>query len=234
VTAQAPVEEEFTVELVADDLNSPWSVAFPSQDSALVTLKGGTIYLIDLKTGARKSLAGLPRIQSIGQGGLLDIALAPDFPRSREIFLSFSEEHSGSYGTSIARARFLEGPARLEGWKVIFSGNNLSPGGLHFGSRLAFDARGYLIATIGERNERDRARDLRDHGGKTIRLDREGKPAPDDPFLGKDAAPGIYTYGHRNPQGLAIHPGTGAAWIHEHGPQGGDEVNILVAGADYG
>jgi len=231
---QVPRESEFTVELVAPKLASPWAIAFPSPGRALVTMKGGTIEIIDLATGSRSVLSGLPRIRSVGQGGLLDIVLAPDFAATREVYLSFSEERAGLYGTSIARARYLEGPDRLADWKVIFSGNNRSGGGLHFGSRLAFDPQGYLIATIGERNERDRARDLRDHGGKTIRIDREGKPAPGNPFVGTASAPGLYTLGHRNAQGLAIHPETGQAWLHEHGPQGGDEVNILVAGADYG
>jgi aldose sugar dehydrogenase len=232
--AQGGNEKEFSLESVAPKLNSPWSLAFPSPDSALVTMKAGSIEAIDLKTGARRILVGLPPIRSIGQGGLLDIALAPDFASTREVYLSFSEDHAGLLGTSIARARYLEAPPRLEGWKVIFSGNNRSVSALHFGSRLAFDANGFLFVAIGERNERNRARDLRDHGGKVLRLDREGRPAPGNPFLGRDAAPEIYSYGHRNPQGLAINPMTGIPWIHEHGPRGGDELNVIVAGGDYG
>jgi glucose/arabinose dehydrogenase len=229
-----PIEKDFAVEKVASGLPSPWSLAFPSSGTALVTMKGGSIETIDLKTGKRTALPGLPRIRSVGQGGLLDIALAPDFRASREIYLSFSEDHGGVYGTSIARARFLENPARIADWKVLFSGNNRSASTLHFGSRLAFDTQGYLVATLGERNERNRARNLHDDGGKTIRLTREGKPAPDNPFIGKDAAPEIFTYGHRNEQGLALNTETGKLWLHEHGPRGGDEINILVAGADYG
>jgi aldose sugar dehydrogenase len=229
-----PSERDFLAENVASRLPSPWAIAFPSGEKALVTLRGGGIEAIDLATGARSALSGLPRIESPGQGGLLDLVLAPDFSSSREVFLSFSEGRSGRFGTSIARARFLEAPDRLADWKVIFSGNNRAAGGLHFGSRLAFDRQGYLLATFGERNERNRARDPRDHGGKTLRLDRDGKPAPGNPFADGSAAPEIYTIGHRNPQGLAIHPDTGQAWLHEHGPQGGDEVNILAAGSDYG
>lgn len=229
-----PAEAEFAVEPVARGLPSPWSLAFPSRGVALVVMRGGEIESIDLNTGARTKLSGVPRIRSVGQGGLLDIALAPDFESTRELYLSFSQDHSGEFGTSIARARFLENPARLEGWTVVFSGNNRSGGGLHFGSRLAFDPQGYLIATVGERNERERARDLRDHGGKTLRLDRGGAAAPDNPLVGKGAAPEIFTWGHRNPQGLAVHPESGKVWLHEHGPRGGDEINILSPGADYG
>ncbi|GAB1482056.1 PQQ-dependent sugar dehydrogenase [Treponema sp.] len=220
-TAPPPYEKDFTVESVARGLDSPWALAFPSREGALVTLKGGLMEFIDLKTGARSTVPGLPRIRSVGQGGLLDLALAPDFEESREIFLSFSEERDGKYGTSVARARFLENPARIEGWKVIFSANNVSGSTLHFGSRLAFDRDGFLYVTVGERNERQRARDPSDHGGKTLRLDRNGRGQ-------------IFTSGHRNAQGLTLNPSSGKLWLHEHGPRGGDEVNILKAGADYG
>ncbi len=229
-----PFEADFEMESVTRGLPSPWALAFPSRGVALVTMKGGSVESIDLETGKRTRLEGLPRLRSFGQGGLLDIALAPDFQESRELYLSFSEEHPEGYGTSIARARFVENPPRLADWNVIFSGNDRSMSTLHFGSRLAFDSQGYLIASVGERNERNRARELRNHGGKTIRMDRDGKPAPDNPFIGKDAAPELYTYGHRNAQGLAVHPETGKLWLHEHGPRGGDEINILVPGSDYG
>ncbi len=229
-----PEEREFRVQAVAGSLPSPWALAFPAADTALVTLKNGAMESIDLTTGKRRALSGVPKIRSYGQGGLLDLVLAPDFAETREVYLSFSENHGGTYGTSIARARYREDPPRLEDWTVIFSGNNRSASTLHFGSRLAFDADGYLLATVGERNERSRARDARDHGGKTLRLTREGKPAPGNPFLDRDAAPEVYTSGHRNPQGLAVHPVSKRPWLHEHGPRGGDEVNILVAGADYG
>ncbi len=229
-----PKESEFSSKAVALGLDSPWALAFPDDTTALVTLKGGELLSIDLRSGTRRTVAGLPKIRSIGQGGLLDIALAPDFRTSGTLFFSFSESHADGYGTAIARARLNADGSSLEGWTVIFSGNNRSYGGMHFGSRIAFDADGYLVATIGERNERDKARDVRFHNGKTIRIDRDGASAPGNPVLGPGAAPGIFTYGHRNQQGLALRPGTGELWLHEHGPRGGDEVNVLRPGVDYG
>jgi glucose/arabinose dehydrogenase len=234
--AKAPPEErDFRLEAVVRGLDSPWALAFTDPGRALVTLKGGALLAVDLGAGKIENVPGLPRIRSAGQGGLLDLVTAPDFERTREVYFSFSEERDGLLGTSIARARYLEKPARLEGWTVVFSANNRASGGLHFGSRLAFDREGYLLATVGERNERERARNLRDHGGKVLSLTRDGKPAPGNPFVGRaDALPEILSFGHRNAQGLAVHPETGRIWMHEHGPRGGDEINVLRSGGDYG
>jgi len=232
--AGIPKESEFDVKAVASGLDSPWALVFPDDITALVTLKGGKLLSIDLKSGEMRAVAGIPKIRGIGQGGLLDVALAPDFKASRSLFFTFSESRSDGYGTAIARARLDADGSALEGWTVIFSGNNRASGGMHFGSRIAFDDDGFLVATIGERNERDKARDARFHNGKTIRIDRDGAPAPGNPGMGEGAAPGRCTSGQRNQQGLALRPGTRELWLHEHGPRGGDEVNVLRPGGDYG
>ena len=142
----------------------------------------------------------------------------------------------GRQGTGIARAVLEAGnPPRLKNWEVIFSGNNVTSGGRHFGSRLTFGADGMLYATIGERGERNRAQDPFDHGGTVIRLTDTGETPADNPFAsGVGGHPAVFTYGHRNAQGMALEPGSGRIWLHEHGPKGGDEVNILEAGANYG
>jgi glucose/arabinose dehydrogenase len=233
--ASPPDEADFRMENVAANLDSPWSIAFIDSGRALVTLRKGELVSIDLKTRTRTRVSGVPRIRVVGQGGLLDVVLAPDFSASRELFFSFSADSGSVQATAVARARLPVGANSMEDWRVVFTANNRTGGGFHFGSRLAFDRDGCLVVTVGERNERDRARNLRDHGGKVLRITREGRPAPGNPFSGRgDALGEILSLGHRNPQGLAVHPATGNIWMHEHGPRGGDEINVIRAGADYG
>jgi glucose/arabinose dehydrogenase len=168
----------------------------------------------------------------------MDVVLHPDFARNGWLYLTYAQkDESGSNGTELARAKLTGGPGdyRLIDLQILFRMQPKSSGGLHFGSRLVFDRAGNLFMTLGERGSMKRAQDLGDHGGKILRLTDEGKPAAGNPFAGSASArPEIYSYGHRNVQGAALHPATGVLWASEHGPQGGDELNLISAGANYG
>jgi glucose/arabinose dehydrogenase len=177
--------------------------------------------------------AGLPRIVAQQQGGLLDVALDPDFAANQLVYFSFVEPGDGGTSTAVARGRLAD--ARLDDVKVIFSQRPKMSNGLHFGSRLAFTRDGKLFITTGERFQFDPAQDLASHLGKVIRINLDGSVPRDNPFVNRQGArPEIWSYGHRNIQGAAIHPATGALWIHEMGPRGGDELNIAEAGKNYG
>lgn len=225
------------LETVGAGLSYPWGVAFLPNEGYLVTERDGTVKHID-PSGRQSEVDGAPEVFAQGQGGLLDIALSPDFSSDRTVFLTYSQGSPAGAGTSLFRARLangFEGGFVLEDGQTIFSGNNKSYGGRHFGSRLAFAPDGTLFMTVGERGDGERAQDTSDHAGSVLRLTRDGQPASDNPFVGRDdAKPEIWSYGHRNPQGAAIHPETGVLWTVEHGARGGDEINIPEAGKNYG
>ena len=224
--------ETFRVVRVAGDLSHPWSVAFLPDGSALVSERSGGLLRLDPRTGALRTLTGVPAVAAVGQGGLLDIEPHPRFAENRLVYLSYAAGRSGRYATSIARGRLTD--AGLEDVEVLFTMNRPSGARLHFGSRLVFGADGMLYATFGERGERHRAQDPSDHAGTIIRLRDDGSVPDDNPFAGGGGAPEVYSFGHRNAQGLAVHPVTGRLWSHEHGPQGGDEINVIEAGVNYG
>ncbi len=219
---------------ITDGLEFPWDVAFLSEREALVTEKPGRLSRIDLATGERRAIAGVPDVAFVGQGGLLGVEAHPEFAANGWLYLSYStavEPHA--YTTRLARAR-LRGD-RLVDFEVLFSAEPARPGENHFGGAIAFDGDGLLYLAVGEREERDFAQDLGTHLGKILRLRPDGSIPDDNPFVGRGGAePSIYTWGHRNPQGLALHPATGAMWAAEHGPQGGDEINVLRPGRNYG
>jgi glucose/arabinose dehydrogenase len=224
----------FSVERLTGGLEHPWSMAFLPDGGMLVTERAGRLRLVNqVFKVVPEPLAGVPTAFARGQGGLLDVVLHPDFAENRLVYLSYAYLGDGGAATAVARGRL--GASGLEDTEVIFESNALTGGGRHFGSRLAFDAAGHLFVTHGDRGERERAQDLGDHAGSLIRLNDDGSVPEDNPFVGRtDALPEIYSYGHRNPQGMALNPVTGAMWLHEHGPRGGDEVNIIDAGANYG
>jgi glucose/arabinose dehydrogenase len=228
----------FRVETVASGLENPWALVFLPDGRKLITERPGRLRILGSDGKLSPPVAGLPAVAAIGQGGLLDVALAPDFAQSRMIYFSFAEPRAPfGNGTSVARARLVEDKdgAKLDDLKVIFRQQPAVIGGFHFGSRLAFARDGTLFVTLGERHRQDRAQDLSAHLGKVVRIRPDGTVPPDNPFVGrKDALPEIWSFGHRNPQGAAIHPTTGKLWIHEHGPRGGDEVNIPEKGKNYG
>jgi glucose/arabinose dehydrogenase len=178
-------------------------------------------------------IKGLPEIAVIGQGGLLDVALHPDFNSTNMIYLSYAAGSAGQYGTEVIRGK-LAGNS-LEDTEVIFRALPRQEGGRHFGSRLLFAPDGNLYVSLGDRGERDNAQDPGSHAGSLIRITAEGAVPDNNPFIDQSGArPEIFTLGNRNMQGMALHPGTGDVWTHEHGPQGGDEVNIMRAGHNYG
>jgi len=228
---------KFRVETVASGLENPWSLAFLPDGRKLVTERAGRLRILGPDGKLAKPVAGLPPVAAVGQGGLLDVALSPDFLTSRILYFTFTEPREGGNGTSLARARLVDDKdgAKLTELKIIFRQEPAVAGGFHFGSRIAFARDGTLFVTLGERDRRDGAQDLATHLGKVVRLKPDGSVPPDNPFvtLGH-AKPEIWSYGHRNPQGAAIHPTTGKLWIHEHGPRGGDEINIPDKGKNYG
>ncbi|WHA42789.1 PQQ-dependent sugar dehydrogenase [Agrobacterium larrymoorei] len=224
--------------VVADDLPHLWSMALLPDGRMLVAAKEGAMHIVhDGKAGP--ALEGVPDVASAGQGGLLDIALAPDFETSGMIYFSFSEPRDGGNGTSVASAKLVEseGKAVLEDTKVIFRQMPTYDGDKHFGSRLAFGLNNELYVTVGERSDREprvQAQDLSSGLGKVFRIDTEGKAIEGNPFIGREnALPEIWSYGHRNIQSAAI-DGEGRFWTVEHGPKGGDELNLPKAGLNYG
>jgi len=224
---------KFRLTTVALGLEYPWSLAFLPDGAILVTERPGRLRIIRDGRLDPKPIPGLPEIDEVGQGGLLDIALHPDFARNRLVYLSYAGAGPGGHGTEVARARLTE--AGLSGWETLFAVAPKSRGGRHFGSRLRFGRDGHLYITSGERGTPDRAQDLGDPAGTVIRLTAEGAIPPDNPFMGQAGArPEIFSYGHRNPQGLAVDPASGRIWAVEHGPRGGDELNLIRPGANYG
>lgn len=223
-------------QVIAKGLDNPWGLAFLPDSSLLVTERSGTLrHIANGKTS--RPFKGLPPIREVGQGGLLDIALDPDFTSNNRIYFSYSQKsNSGSqYGTAVASATLDLSKQRLSNLKIIFTSNKKSGGGRHFGSRLRFAPDKTLFVTLGERGSQMRAQDPFDHAGSVIRINRNGSVPADNPFAdGKKALPEIWSIGHRNPQGAAIHPKTGKLWTLSHGAAGGDEINQPKAGRNYG
>jgi len=239
--ANAQVRERAEAcELVAEQrlggLAHPWGLAFLPEGKALVTERPGRLRLVDLDRGASVVVSGTPPVVASGQGGMLDVALHPEFASNRLVYLSFAAGYGGGAGTAVARGRLDDSGSqpRLEGVEVIFRLNRPSGGGRHFGSRLVFDSAGYLFVTIGDRGEAERAQDPDDHAGSLLRLLDDGGVPPDNPFASGGGAPEIWSFGHRNAQGMAFDHATGRLWLVEHGARGGDEINWPERGRNYG
>jgi len=222
---------DFRVETVVDGLSHPWGLAFLPNGGMLVTERSGQLRVVRDGELDPSPVAGLPPIAVRGQGGLLDVALHPAFEENRWVYISYAAAGDGGYGTEVARGRYRGGV--LEELEVIFRALPKSSGGRHFGSRLVFDGDGYLYVTLGDRGNRPNGQDLGTHPGSIIRLHDDGSVPQDNPFIDR-GRPEIFTYGNRNVQGAALHPETGVLWAHEHGPQGGDELNVIEAGNNYG
>jgi len=220
------------VTLVADRLNEPWGFGFLPDGGVLITEKAGR--LLHLRDGNRFEVGGVGRIKERGQGGLLDVLVPRDHVISRDLYFTFAKQQPDGEGTAVARAQLSADGRNLTNWTVIFEMEPGSSGGRHFGSRLIEGRDGYLYFTIGDRGDRPSAQDLSRENGSVLRIARDGSIPPDNPFVGQAGAqPEIWSYGHRNPQGAALDR-TGALWVVEHGARGGDEVNKVRKGANYG
>jgi glucose/arabinose dehydrogenase len=232
-----PAAAQPTAKTIAQGLAHPWALAFLPDGNFLVTERPGTLRVVEPGGRIRPPVAGVPTVQAHGQGGLLDVALDSDFARNRTLYLCYAEPSADgrTAGTALTRARLSEDATRLQELRVIFQQNPKVSGGNHFGCRIAEGADGTLFLALGERyNERDRAQTLDNHMGKVVRLHKDGKVPADNPFTSRAGAlPEIWSYGHRNPQGLVMSP-RGVLWELEHGPMGGDEINLPTAGANFG
>ncbi len=225
-------------EPVATGLQNPWAVAFLPEGRYLVTERPGRMRVVESNGQLGAPLAGLPAVAAGGQGGLLDVVLDSDFARNRTLYFCFSEPASGGASgnsTAMARAVLAADRSRLEGVKVIFSQKPKFDSSAHFGCRITETRDGKLMLSLGDRYHRkDDAQTLDNHHGKTVRVNKDGSVPADNPFVGKPGAlPEIWSYGHRNPQGATLAP-DGSYWLVEHGPQGGDEVNLPLPGKNYG
>lgn len=232
-TVQRSAKASYRLVTLATGLVQPWSMAFLPGDGILITERPGRLRLFANGKLDPRPVLNAPKVYASGQGGLLDVCLHPDFSRNGVLYLTYSAQDEGGAATRVARAEF-RGDG-LRSLTPLFEALPRASGSLHFGSRIAFDRAGLMYVTTGERYQMKRAQDLNDLAGKVVRLRDDGSIPHDNPFVGRAGMrPEIFTYGHRNPQGIAVHPATGRIWICEHGPRGGDEINILKPGANYG
>ncbi|MFJ7795567.1 PQQ-dependent sugar dehydrogenase [Pseudomonas sp. NPDC096950] len=249
ITAAAPVfaaptqelkSEQGTLEVtpITKGLEHPWALAFlPDRQGMLVTERPGNLRVVTTDGKRSTPISGVPKVWAKGQGGLLDVMLSPDFKQDRMVYLSYAEGggEGDKAGTAVGRGRLSDDLTTLKDFKVIFRQEPKLSVGNHFGSRLVFDRDGYLFITLGENNDRMTAQDLDKLQGKVVRIYPDGKVPDDNPFVGQAGVrPEIWSYGHRNPQGLAMNPWNGTIWENEHGPKGGDEINVIERGKNYG
>ena len=231
---EAGVSNAYGFEMVVEGLDIPWGFTFMPDKTMLITEKNGDI--IHFKNGEKIQITGGPEVYDRGQGGLLDVVLHPEYESYGWIYFSYASPEGSADGgnTAIMRAK-LEG-SKLTSQEVLYKASPNTTKGQHFGSRIAFDKDGYLFFSAGERGERDvNPQDISRDNGKVYRLNDDGSIPSDNPFVGEEnAVEAIYSYGHRNPQGMILNPETGEIWVHEHGPKGGDEINVVEKGANYG
>lgn len=225
------------VDTLVSGLENPWAVAFlPNAQGMLVTERPGRLRLVGYQGAVSEPIGGVPKVYAKGQGGLLDVALSPGFADDRLVYLAYAEAgNDGRAGTAVGRGRLSADNRQLERFTVISRQAPKLSSGAHFGARLVFDRDGYLFVALGENNQRPTAQHLDKLQGKVVRLHADGQVPRDNPFIGRPGIrPEIWSYGHRNPQGAALNPWNGQLWVHEHGPRGGDEINVPQAGKNYG
>jgi len=233
-SGSALADDRIRTVTLARGLEFPWSLAFLPNGDMLVTERAGRLRLIHDGALVEDAITGVPDVFDNSQGGLFDVVLHPDFETNRLIYLSYASGNVVLNRTTITRARLSDDGRELEDADVIFRARAGKAGGAHYGGRMIFLPDGTLLLTIGEGFiRREQAQDPDNHFGSIVRLNDDGSPADGNPFA-EDDDPAIWTIGHRNPQGIAIEPTSGEVWAHEHGPQGGDEVNHIIAGANYG
>ena len=225
--------QPFSVEIIAEQQDVIWGFDFFPDGRIVFTERNGQLRILDANARAVQTVQGAPAVVQAGQGGLLDVRVHPAFDKNGWIYLTYSEKADRGMTTVLARGR-LEG-AELKDYQKLFSAWEPNGNNIHFGSRIEFDGAGKLFISVGDRNERHNAQDLRYHNGKILRLNEDGSVPADNPFASNpEAKPEIWSYGHRNPQGLVKHPLTGELWESEFGPRGGDEINVIRPGANYG
>ncbi|RAV30326.1 PQQ-dependent sugar dehydrogenase [Sinomicrobium soli] len=229
-----PEEINYEIETVAEGIQTPWGIAFLPDGDMLVTERSGKIYRI--RDGQKTEIKGVPEVYARGQGGLMDIVLHPLYEKNGWIYLSYSSPEGSEKGAHTAIMRTKIKDNTLTEKQVLYKASPNTETSHHFGSRMVFDSEGFLYFSIGERGARDvNPQDITRDGGKVYRLQDDGTIPDGNPFAGDpEARQAIYSYGHRNPQGMVIHPETGQVWVHEHGPKGGDEINVVKKGANYG
>lgn len=223
---------------VVGGLQHPWALAFlPDGQGNLITERRGRLRWLNAQGRLSEPLEGVPEVYAKGQGGLLDVVLSPQFATDRLVYLSYAEADAegDKAGTAVGRGRLRDDMSGLDNFQVIFRQQPKLATGTHFGSRQAFDRGGHLFVALGENNQRATSQELGKLQGKLVRLQGDGKVPQDNPFVGQNGVrPEIWSYGHRNPQGMAFNPWSGQLWLHEHGPRGGDEINIPQKGLNYG
>ena len=224
--------------VIADGLVKPWAVTTLPDGRLAITEKRGAMRIATTTGNVSSPITGFPEVDDRNQGGLLDVAPAPDFDNSRMLYFSFAERTPQGSLTAVGKGRLSDDETKIEDFRIIYRAIPYFDNSMHFGSRLLFDKNGHIFVTTGERSDlatRPNAQKLDTAHGKVIHITTEGEPVPGNPFIGTEGAlPEIYSYGHRNPQGLDIHPVTGELWLSEMGPRGGDEVNLIKPGKNYG
>ena len=232
--ANDPISINYNIEKIYDHNKIIWGFEFINEKTIIFTEKKGKMYLI--KDGKIQEISGIPEIYYMGQGGLMDIELHPKFNINNTIFLSFAESSNKSEGGNTSIMSAILDQNKLINKKILYRGKENSKKGQHWGSRIEFDKDGFLYFTIGDRGNRNsNPQDLSRDGGKVYRINEDGSIPKDNPFVNQpNAIDAIYSYGHRNPQGIFLHPETGMIWTNEHGPKGGDEINIIRKGKNYG
>lgn len=232
VWALSSSQGDLKMEVVTDRLEEPWAFGFLPGGAVLITERDGR--LLHVSGGTRREISGVPDVYAKGQGGLLDVLVPRDFAQTRELYFTYAKPQRRRAGTAVARAVLSEDATQLTDWQVIFELERGSKGGRHFGSRLVEGRDGFLYATIGDRGDRPSAQDLSVENGSVIRIARDGRVPSDNPFVDvAGAQPEIWSFGHRNPQGATLDL-RGNLWVVEHGASGGDEVNPVRKGANYG
>jgi len=231
---ESPKKTDYSYEIVVDGIDIPWGMDFIDTNEMLVTEKSGTLYRVN--KGIKNQVAGLPDVYVRGQGGLLDVALHPNFKENQIIYLTLGATIEGDEGGNTALYCGKLNGLQLEDVKLLYKATPNTKKGQHWGSRIVFDNEGHVYFTVGDRGNRDvNPQDITIDGGKIYRLNLDGSIPNDNPFVNSQGAKtAIYSYGHRNPQGMTVHPETGVIWENEHGPKGGDEINIIKKGKNYG
>lgn len=231
---ETPDQTKYATELIVDGIDIPWGMDFINETEFLVTDKKGILYHV--KNGVKTEVSGLPKVYVRGQGGLLDVALHPNFKSNKIVYLAISVNLEGDEGGNTAIYSGTFEKFKINNMKLLYKAVPNTKKGQHFGSRIVFDDKGHLFFGVGDRGNRDvNPQDIKNDGGKIYRLNLDGSIPDDNPFVNKQGAKkAVYAYGNRNPQGLIFHPITGELWEHEHGPKGGDEINIIEKGKNYG